>query len=86
MIFLITSALTQSVKTTVSGAKETSQPVRGMARTKHICCVVRLVIKGSPRIVIPSLCTPIIAKKLSNVLFWRLPNVTVSEGQQGSFP
>lgn len=85
MIFQITFALIQNVKTMVSEEKETSQPVLAMGRIKPIYYVVRVVIKGSPRIVIPSLCTPIIAEKPFSVLFWLLPNVTVSGGQQESF-
>ena len=77
--------LIQSVRTTASGAAETLQLVLGMARTKPICCVARPAIKGFLKIVTQSLCTPIIAGKPFNALFWLLPSVTVSGGQQESF-
>jgi hypothetical protein len=69
-----------------SGEKETSQPVRGMAKIKLICSVAKPVIKGFLRIVTQYLCTPIIARKPFNVLFWQLPNVTAFGGHQDFFP
>jgi hypothetical protein len=66
------------------GAAETLQPVRDMAKIKHIYCVVKPVIKDFPRIVTPSLYTPIMAGKPLNALFWLLPNLTASGGQQES--
>jgi hypothetical protein len=53
-------------------------------RIKPICCVVRAAVKGFLRIVTQFLCTPIIAGKPSNALFWPLPNVTAFGGQQES--
>jgi len=69
-----------------SEALETSRPAHDTARIELIYCVAKPVIKGSRRIVTLSLCTPIMAKKLFNALFWPLPRVTASGGHQESSP